>query len=119
MSGQGIVTVLGKPADQEDWSSVPKNHLACAWMPVSFLFFFFNFFGVELIYNVVSVSIVQQSESVITYIHYVFPGRSAGKEYACNAGDPGLIHALGRSPGKGNGWPLQYSCLENSRDRGA
>ena len=41
------------------------------------------------------------------------------KESACNAGDPGLIPGSGRSPGKGNGYPLQYSCLENSMDRGA
>ena len=38
---------------------------------------------------------------------------------ACNAGDPGSIPGLGRSPGEGNGNPLQYSCLENSMDRGA
>ena len=42
-----------------------------------------------------------------------FPGGSDGKEFACNAGDPGLIPGLGRSPGEGNGNPLQYSCLEN------
>ena len=36
----------------------------------------------------------------------------------CNAGDPGLIPRLGRSPGEGNGYPLQYSRLENSMDRG-
>ena len=67
-----------------------------------------------------------------------FPGGSDGKESACNVGDPGLIPELGRSPGKGNGNlpgeegglayakagsslsnPLQYSCLENSTDRGA
>ena len=47
-----------------------------------------------------------------------FPGSSGGKESTCNAGDPGLIPGLGRSPGKGNGYPLQYSCLENSMDRG-
>ena len=41
-----------------------------------------------------------------------------GKESACNAGDPGSIPGLGRSPGEGNGSPLQYSCLENSIDRG-
>ena len=41
------------------------------------------------------------------------------KEFACNAGDPGLIPGLGRSPGDGNGYPLQYSCLEKSRDRGS
>ena len=38
---------------------------------------------------------------------------------ACNAGDPGSIPGLGRSPGEGYGNPLQYSCLENSMDRGA
>ena len=48
-----------------------------------------------------------------------FPCGSTGKEYTCNARDLGSIHGLGRSPGKGNGNPLQYSCLENSMDRGA
>ena len=48
-----------------------------------------------------------------------FPGGSASKEFACNAGDPGLIPRLGRCPGEGNGNPLQYSCLENTMDRGA
>ena len=47
-----------------------------------------------------------------------FPGGSEGKETACNAGDPDLIPGLERSPGEGNGSPLQYSCLENSMDRG-
>ena len=42
-----------------------------------------------------------------------FPGGSDGKESACNAGDMGLIPGSGRSPGEGNGDPLQYSCLEN------
>ena len=45
-------------------------------------------------------------------------GGSDGKVSACNAGDPGSIPGLGRSPGEGNGNPLQYSCLENSMDRG-
>ena len=44
---------------------------------------------------------------------------SARKETACNAGDPGSIPRLGRSPGRGNSNPLQYACLENSTDRGA
>ena len=48
-----------------------------------------------------------------------FPGGSAGKESACNAGDQGSIPRLGRSPGEGNGNLLQYSGLENSVDRGA
>ena len=48
-----------------------------------------------------------------------FPGGSDSKASACSTGDPGLIPGLGRSPGEGNGDPLQYSCLENSMDRGA
>ena len=48
-----------------------------------------------------------------------FPGGSDGEESACNAGDLGLIPGSGRSPGEGNGNPLQFSCLDNSRDRGA
>ena len=48
-----------------------------------------------------------------------FAGSSAGKKSACNAGDPGLIPGSGRSPREGNGYPLQYSDLENSMDRGA
>ena len=47
-----------------------------------------------------------------------FPGGSDGKASACNARDPGLTPGLGRSPGVGNGNSLQYSCLENSVDRG-
>ena len=48
-----------------------------------------------------------------------FPGGSDSKESACHTGDVGLIPGLGRSPGEGNGNPLQYSCLENPLDRGA
>ena len=52
-------------------------------------------------------------------IHKGFPGGSDGEESACHAGDPDSIPGLGRSPGEGNGNPLQYSRLENSMDRGA
>ena len=48
-----------------------------------------------------------------------FSGDSDGKEYFFNAGDPGLIPELERSLGEGNGYPLQYSYLENPIDRGA
>ena len=48
-----------------------------------------------------------------------FPGGSDGKESACYSGDLGLIPGWGRSPGEGNGNPLQCSCLENFMDRGA
>ena len=48
-----------------------------------------------------------------------FPGGSAVKNPPANAGDAGSIPGLGTSPGEGNGNPLQYSCLENSMNRGA
>ena len=48
-----------------------------------------------------------------------FPGGSVVKNPPVNAGDAGLIPGSGRSPGEGNGNPLQYSCLDNSMDRGA
>ena len=54
--------------------------------------------------NTAIASIYQQSG---------FPCGSEGKESACNMGDPGSILGSGRSPGDGNGNPLQYSCLEN------
>ena len=58
-----------------------------------------------------------------THIHTqwntrVFPGGSDGEESACNAKDLSLVAGSGRSPGGGNGNPLQYSCLGNSMDRG-
>ena len=47
------------------------------------------------------------------------PHRSVGKSCACSARDPGSVPESGRSPGEGNGNPLQYPCLENPMDRGA
>ena len=58
----------------------------------------------------------------LAYIPFVrcegFLGGSVVKNLPANAGDVGSIPGLGRSPGVGNGNPLQYSCLENSMDRG-
>ena len=51
--------------------------------------------------------------------HTDFIGGSDGKGSACNAGDLGSIPGSGRSPGEGNDYPPQYSCLKNSMDRGA
>ena len=48
-----------------------------------------------------------------------FPVGSDSEQSACNTGDLGSVPELGRSPGEGNGYSLQYSCLENSMDRGA
>ena len=53
------------------------------------------------------------------YCSMGFPGGSDGKASACIVGDPSSIPGLGRSPGEGNGNPLQYTCLENPMDRGA
>ena len=50
-------------------------------------------------------------------LNHGFLGGASGKESICNAGDSGLIPGSGRSPGGRNGYPLQYSCLENSMDR--
>ena len=57
--------------------------------------------------------------SMRLYVSIDFPGGSEGKASAYNEGDPGSIPGLGRSPGEGNGNPLQYSCLENPMDREA
>ena len=55
---------------------------------------------------------------LVNCISSKFPGDSNGKEYAWNAGDLGSIPGLGKSPGEGNSYPLQYSYLENAMVRG-
>ena len=77
-----------------------KNLLAMQETPVQFL----------------GVKIHQRRDRLPTPVFLCFPCGSAGKESACNAGDLGLILGLGRSPGEGKGYPLQYSGLENSLD---
>ena len=54
-----------------------------------------------------------------TFLSLGFPGGSDSKVSPCNAGDPGSTPRSRRSPGEGNGNPLQYSCLENSMDGGS
>ena len=68
--------------------------------------------------GILAISVTIKS---VTNMHMVlgFPGSSDGKASAYNVGDPGLIPGLGRSPGEGNGNPLQHSCLENPMDRRA
>ena len=71
-------------------------------------------FSIFRCYTVIRLSLI------LSFSHLIyFPSSSNGKESACNAGDPGSIPGSGRSPGEGNGNPLQYSCLENPVDRGA
>ena len=50
---------------------------------------------------------------------YILPWWLSGKESACNVGDTGAVPGLERSPGEGNGFPFQYSCLKDPVDRGA
>ena len=66
--------------------------------------------------NSINVQWWHKWEGNLEKSHHRFPGGSDSKESACNAGDPGLIPGLGRSLGEWNGYPLQYSCLENSMD---
>ena len=73
------------------------------------------------LFPVIYVPVNWYSDSVL-HLHIAkisgLPGGSDGKESVCNAGDPSLILGSGRSPGEGNGYTLQYSCLENPMDRG-
>jgi len=58
-------------------------------------------------------------DRLLTPVFLGFSGGSDGKAFTCNAGDLGSTPGLGRSPGEGKGYPLQYSCRENSMDGGA
>ena len=71
----------------------------------------------ELIYKTETYSQTQKTNLQLP--KKGFPGGSSSNESACNAGDLGLIPGLGRPPGEGNDYPLQYSCLQNSMNRGA
>ena len=65
------------------------------------------------------VHIVKAMSKLVKVFPVVIPDGSEVKASACNSGDMGSIPGLGRSPGEGNGNPLQYPCLENIMDRGA
>ena len=79
-----------------------------------------NAFNFSLLNMMLAMGVSYMIFILLRYIPSTgFPGSSAGKESACNAGDPGSIPVLGRSPGGGHGNPLQYSDLENPMDRGA
>ena len=73
-------------------------------------------------YKIYSQSCTQKKINRFKYFKFFksrFSGGSVSKGSTCNAGDLSSIPGLGRSPGEGNGYPLQYSCLENSMERGA
>ena len=72
----------------------------------------------KLLENLAPIDVI--NSGLAETVNYLgFPSSSASKESSCNAGDPGLIPGSGRSLGEGNGYPLQYSDLENSKDREA
>ena len=105
------------------WSLVPlkaSNIVVPAHgrLALSFFFFLCYFFRTEvwLIYRVILVSGV--SAQWLGYISICIYSDSDSKEFACSSGDQGLIPRLGRSPGEGNDYPLQYSCLENPMAKG-
>ena len=93
----------------EIWSLVPLPFLNPAWTSGSSRFM--NSW--RLAWRILSITLLECEMSAS------FPGSSDGKASAYNAGDLGSIPGSGRSPGEGNGNPLQYSCLENSMDQGA
>ena len=70
---------------------------------------------------VCNVCLTGHKQAILVSLNFKlgFPGRSVVKNPPANAGDVGLIPGSGRSPGEGNGNPLQYSCLENPIDREA
>ena len=76
-------------------------------------------YEIQISASINKVSLDTVSTACLHIIYGSFHGGSDGKGFACNVVDPGLIPGSGRSPGEGNGYPLQYSCLESSVDRGA
>ena len=85
---------LARPPLSTLLAAVLANHSVCHWLP--------------------SCDAQEISQRLPYFLS--FPGGSAGKESACNAGDPSLIPGFGRSPGEGKGYPLQFSGLKNSMD---
>ena len=79
---------------------------------VSFICFLTEFFKAKEILYLFTV----QMNLSFGKVKWGFPSNSAGKESACNVGDLGSIPGLGRSPGEGKGYPLQYSGLEKPMD---
>ena len=87
------------------------------WFPLFCLSAHWSIFLYHLIYHWLLLEAAVGSGSFMFFVLILdlgFPGGSDGKESACNMGDLGLIPGSGRFPGEGNGYPFQYSCLENS-----
>ena len=90
-----------------------KNQLL-ALLIFAMVSFFFSFAFISALVFKISFLLLTLGFFISSFSSYGFPGGSVGKVSAYNAGDPGSIP--GRSPGEGNGNPLQYTCLENPMD---
>ena len=104
----------------------PKHPVSCIQKFLSFIFLNLVHVFLNSLFSFLSDSGFTLPEHTSMYFFKEgftaskgFPCGSDGKESACYAGEPGSIPGLGRSPGEGNSYPLQYSCLENSMERGA
>ena len=85
------------------------------WYLINIIDIIYQYYNINIAINISILSILLSIwQPDLTNLG--FPDSSVGKESACNAGDPGSIPGLGRSIGKGIGYPLQYSGLENSMD---
>ena len=99
MGEPGGLPSMGSHRAGHDWSDLAAAAAAAAAAGISIFFLFLS--------------------RMCNIFLPTFPGHSDSKESTCTVGDPGLIPGPARSPGEGNENPLQYSCLENSMDRGA
>ena len=110
----------------------PEVGLLIHTLVLSLVFFFFLEISILFFSDCINLNSHQQCRHVLfsqhslqhlLFVDFLMMGiltcSSVGKESACSAGDPGSIPGSGRSPGEGNGKPLQYPCLENLMDRGA
>ena len=112
---QGRLSCLGSPLASSHRDGRAQSYLAPGWTP---LWVRPRWEGmVKITWD--SASFLDESAPPPVSGGRGFPGGSDGKESACNTGDSGLMPESGRSSGEGNGYPLQYSCLENSMERGA
>ena len=113
--GAWWATVQGVRRVGHDWAT---NTLSISLIVIHlFGFFISSWFSTGRLHVSRDLSISSRLPNLFIVIFYEgFPDSSVGKETSCNAGDPGSIPELGRSPGEGIGYPLKYSGLENSMD---
>ena len=104
----------GKSESEAAQSCLTRSDPRDCSLPGSSVHGIFQARVLEWVAIALSISYMERSLTLLG-----FPGGSDGNESACNAGELVLIPELGRSPGEGNGYPLQYSCLKNSMDRAA